>query len=191
MRIAIGSTRPAKVQAVKNAWEAVGPRIATFDDEPVTFLNYDVAKTAPDMPLSLDQLMEGARSRVENLMLQLKREKQEADFYIGLEDGFLVVDTHGPRRQVFLESWAYVCDGHKGCFGHGGGVTVPHRIADPVIDRGIEMGIVMDRLAGQQVSSNPGGAWGFLTRDSISRKDSFVVALISAFAAFYNADVYR
>jgi inosine/xanthosine triphosphatase len=191
MRIAIGSTRPAKVQAVKDAWEVIGPQIARFEDEPVTFLSYDVAKTSPDMPLSLGHLMEGARSRVENLMLQLKREKQEADFYVGLEGGLHVVDALGPRRQAFLESWAYVCDGHTGAFGHGGGVFVPHRIADPVIDRGIEMGIVMDRVAGAQVSPSPEGAWGFLTRNLITRRQSFAIALIAAFAPFYNSERYR
>src|SRR5512138_3558075 len=98
MRIAIGSTRPAKVQAVKEAWEVVGSRVPASDDDPLTFLSYDVGKATREMAFSLDHLMEGARSRVENLMLQLKREKQEADFYIGLEGGFHVVDTHGPRR---------------------------------------------------------------------------------------------
>ena len=191
MRIAIGSTRRAKVEAVKDAWEVVGPRIAGYDDEPLTFVTYDVAKSTPEMPLTLEHLMEGARSRVENLVLQLKREKQEADFYVGLEGGFNVVDTHGPRRQVFLESWAYVSDGHIGSFGHGGGLYVPHRIGDPVIDRGIEMGIIMDRVAGAQASSNPEGMWGLLTRNLITRQQGFLIALICAFAPFYNPEAYR
>jgi non-canonical (house-cleaning) NTP pyrophosphatase len=191
MRIAIGSTRPAKVAAAREAWEVVGPRMAGFDDEPLTFLSYDVRKSSRELGLSLADLMEGSRSRVENLMLQLKRERQEADFYVGLEGGFHVVDTHGPRRRVFMESWAYVCDGHQGYFGHGGGIYVPNKIADPVIDRGIEMGIIIDRLAGPQASASAEGILALLTDNLLSRRQSFVIALICAFAPFYNPQAYK
>jgi non-canonical (house-cleaning) NTP pyrophosphatase len=191
MRIAIGSTREAKVAAVRDAWEVVGPRLVAFNDEPLTFLSYDVRKSSRELGLTLADLMEGARSRVENLTLQLKRERQDADFYVGLEGGFHVVDTHGPRRQVFLESWAYVSDGHAGSFGHGGGLYIPNKLADPIIDRGIEMGIIIDRLAGAQTSASPGGIWAMLTDDLLSRKQSFVIALICAFAPFYNPQGYK
>jgi len=191
MRIAIGSTRAPKVEAVKEAWQAIGSRIKAYDDEPASFLTYDVGKDTPEMPLTLDQLMEGARSRVENLILQLKRERQEADFYVGLEGGFQVIDTHGPRRQVFLESWAYATDGHLGYFGHGPGLLVPHKIGDPIIDRNIEMGIIMDRLGGPRSSAKAEGMWGLLTGDILTRQQSFVIAVICAFVPFCQPDTYR
>ena len=190
MRIAISSTREAKVQAVKDAWRVFSSKIMDDPDEAVTFLNYDVSNGASHVPMTVSDLMKGALGRVDSLTLQLKREKADADFYVGLEGGFNVVDSHGPRRQVFLQSWAYVSDGHRGFFGHGGGVFVPSSIADPVIDRGVDLGIVIDRLTAQIEVGSQQGTWGILTRDILTRKHSFVTALIAAFAPFYNPAPY-
>ena len=192
MRIAIGSTLPCKVEAVKEAWQVFGARLSDGSDKAPEYVYYDVSNGGPPMPLTVSQLMEGARARVENLTLQLKRERAEADFYVGLEGGFNVVDAQGPRRLAFLESWAYVSDGHRASFGHGGGLPVPSRLSDPVIDRGIELGIVIDRLSQEtDLHSEQGGTWGLLTRDILSRKHSFVIALIAAFAPFYNSGAYE
>ena len=192
MQIAIGSTREPEIEAMKEAWQVFGSKIVEdSQEEDSQFLSYDVPSGALTMPISVDDLMKGAQARVENLLLQLKREKAEVDFYVGLERGFNVVNSQGPRRQVFLESWAYVSDGYQGFFGHGGGVSVPSRIADPVIDRGIELGIIIDRFSEEKDMRSKQGAWGVLTQDVLTRKHSFVIALIAAFAPFYNCDAYQ
>ena len=191
MRIAIGSTRPPKVEAVKEAWSIFSSKILTAGDEEVEFAPFDVPTRAPEMPVAVEQLMTGARERADRLMLQLKRERAEADFYIGLEGGFNVVDPRGARRQVFLESWAFVSDGHLGFFGHGGGIYVPPAISTQVMDRGIELGIVIDLFAQQRDVSSQQGMWGVLTRNIFNRQHSFVVALIAAFAPFYNPEAYQ
>jgi inosine/xanthosine triphosphatase len=191
MKIAIGSTREPKVGAVREAWEVFGPMLLEDLDEETTFPSYDVSNGGPKMPLSVAELMDGAKNRAEHLTLQLKREKAEADYYIGLEAGFNVIDQEGPHRRAFLESWAYVSDGYKGFFGHGGGLYVPPFVADPVIDRGIELGIVMDRITNQSDVGNGKGSWGVLTQDMLSRQSSFVIALIAAFAPFYHPEAYR
>ncbi len=190
MKIAIGSTREPKVEAVKEAWQVFAAKILSDPEEKSSFYSYDLSNGSPHMPLSVSDLMEGARGRAENLALQLKREKAEANFYVGLEGGFHVIDSQGPRRQAFLESWAYVSDGYMGFYGHGGGLYVPSSISDPVIDRGIELGIVMDRLTQQTEVGNKQGTWGVLTQDILTRKHSFVIALIAAFAPFYHPEAY-
>ena len=191
MRIAIGSTRAPKVEAVKEAWSIFSSKILTAGDEEVEFAPFDVPTQAPEMPVVLEQLMTGARERADRLMLQLKRERAEADFYVGLEGGFNVVDPRGARRQVFLESWAFVSDGHLGFFGHGGGIYVPPAISRQVMDRGIELGIVIDLFAQQRDVSSQQGVWGVLTHNIFNRQHSFVVALIAAFAPFYNPEAYQ
>ena len=191
MRIAIGSTRAPKVEAVKEAWGIFSSKILTADDDEAEFAPFDVPTQAPGMPVAVEQLMTGAQERADRLMLQLKRERAEADFYVGLEGGFNVVDPRGARRQVFLESWAFVSDGHLGFFGHGGGIYVPPAISTQVMDRGIELGIVIDLFAQQRDVSSQQGVWGVLTRNIFNRQHSFVVALIAAFAPFYNPEAYR
>lgn len=191
MKIAIGSTRTPKVEAVKEAWGIFSSKILIAGDEDAEFSPFDVPTEAPEMPVSVDELMIGAQQRADHLMFQLKRERAEADFYVGLEGGFNIVDPRGARRQVFLESWAFVSDGHAGYFGHGGGIYVPPSISAPVIDRGLELGIVIDRFAQEHEVSCKQGVWGVLTSDIINRQHSFVIALIAAFAPFYNSSVYN
>ncbi|MEE8349074.1 MAG: inosine/xanthosine triphosphatase [Acidobacteriota bacterium] len=191
MRIAIGSTRKPKVEAVKEAWEVFGPKLLEDLDEKTTFPSYNISNGVPNMPLSVAELMGGARNRAEHLQLQLKQERSEANYYVGLEAGFNVIDHDGPHRQAFLESWAYVSDGYKGYFGHGGGLYVPSLVADPVIDRGLELSIVMDRVSDQSDVGNGKGSWGVLTQDMMTRQSAFVIALIAAFAPFYHPEAYR
>ncbi|MGH9339159.1 MAG: DUF84 family protein [Acidobacteriota bacterium] len=190
MKIAIGSTRDPKIEAVKEAWKLFAPRLLPDPEESVEFASYDVSQ-AIKMPLSTKELMAGACGRVESLMLQLKREKAEADFYVGMEAGFNIIDSQSVRRQVFLESWVYVSDGHQGYFGHSGGISVPARIAGPVIDRGTELGIVIDRFTQENNVRSKQGTWGILTRDLLTRRHSFVMALTAAFAPFYNPEAYK
>ena len=190
MRIAIGSTREPKVGAVKEAWKVFGSRLLDDPEESVKFLSYDISATGPSMPLSVEDLMKGAEGRAETLMLQLKREKIEADFYVGLEGGFNIVNSFGSRRHVFLESWAFVSDARNGYFGHSGGIYIPPRVVESVVDRGIELGIVIDNFSSKTNVSSNQGTWGILTQNILSREHSFVIALISAFAPFYNREAY-
>ena len=191
MKIAVGSTRRPKVEAVKEAWRTFSDKIPKDDDQEVIVAPFDVAGDAPAMPLSLGQLMRGARGRAENLEQKLKQENEEADFYVGLEGGFNVVDDVAFPSPVFLESWAYVSNGRLGFFGHGGGVFVPPPISSLVIEQGIELGLVIDCFYKQADIRSRQGAWGVLTSDILDRKQSFVIALIAAFAPFYNPNAFE
>ena len=186
MKLAIGSTRDSKVEAAKEAWEIFSKKVELAPSGETYFVSFDVPTSSPNMPLAAEEVMQGAQDRADRLMLQLKKEKAEADFYIGLESGFNVVDARGARRQVFLESWAYVSDGHRGYFGHGGGIYVPPAISSQVMDRGI----VIERFSQQNEVRSAQGTWGILTRDILNRQHSFVIALIAAFAPFYNTEAY-
>lgn len=190
MRVAVGSTRPAKVNAVKQIWERIEDRFPRGIDNRVDFLCYDVPTDAPKIPTTSADLSWSVLSRVDHLIMQLKRERSEADFYIGLEEGFNVIASSGARRQVVLESWVYVSDGLNGYFGHGNGISVPRQIADPVIDRGIELEIVIDRFCrARQLQSGQEG-WMLLSQEILNRDQSYSLALTAAFAPFYNAHVY-
>lgn len=191
MRIAIGSNAATEISAAREAWKVFSASLMPDVREEAEFLGYGVSSSSAQMAMSVKDLMKASLERVETLILQLKRERTEADYYVGLESGFNVVDSQGPRRIVFLESWVYVSDGHRGHFGHGGGIVVPSGIADPVIDRGIDLSIVLDRYSSEREISSEKGLWGILTRDILSAQHAFVVALISAFAPFYNNRAFR
>jgi non-canonical (house-cleaning) NTP pyrophosphatase len=185
MIVAVASNRPTEIEAVKEAWKVFSESLVDKGDA-VEFVSYGIAGDIRSLPLNQDELMSGARSRAESLILQLKRERVEADYYVGLQSGFQLVNSQGPRRLVFLASWVYVTNGHKGWFGHGPGLVVPSKIADQVIDRGIDLNIVLDRFAKEAGLVSEEGPWECLSRDILSGRHSFVLALISAFAPFYN-----
>lgn len=189
MIVAVGSTRKPKVDAVREAFERIRRDTSWPQQEP-EFLARDVSPWAPAMPLSAEELMGGARERVRQLGKLVDEEGLEADILVGMEGGFNIIHSPAGKRQIFLESWVYVSDRQDGYFARGGGILVPEQLGAAVIDEGIELGEAVDRCSGISDVRSKQGAWGYLTRDMVSRRDSFVLALIAALAPFYNSRAF-
>jgi non-canonical (house-cleaning) NTP pyrophosphatase len=189
MRVAIAGTAPVELEALQEAWKVFGEALVSKREE-TEFVRYSVSGEVKGLARSVEELLRGARSRAENLILQLKREKAEADFYVGAEGGFEILDSLGPRRMTFLTCAAYVTDGFRGGYGHGPGILVPAGLADPVIDRGIDLAIAYDRFAARTGVESEAGIWGLLTRDVVTTRHAFVLALLTAFAPFYSSSAY-
>jgi inosine/xanthosine triphosphatase len=187
-KIAVGSMRRPKVNAVKDATSAIA---GLFDGElDVEVVGYEVESGVNHTPASRAELMRGARQRAEALREKLQAEESAAQFYVGLEGGLDVVMENGAKR-VFLESWAYVTDGNRGYFGSSGSIELPEALAEEVLSRGTELATAIDQYAGAVGIRDGQGAWGILSGELISRQESFRLAVITAFAPFYNPRVYR
>src|SRR5205085_7301346 len=141
--IALGSTRAAKVAAVR----AVCARIANVDAawRAAEIIARSVATDAPAMPLSDEELMRGARARAHELRTQLALEEIKADLFIGLEGGFHTVQLNDSAH-TFLRSWAYATDGARASYGLGPSILVPSQIARRVVESGRELGEVIDEV---------------------------------------------
>jgi len=148
-----------------------------------------VTTTIPAMPLNDWQLMQGARERALAVQDSLRSRKMEADIYVGLEGGFHSISIEG-EWHTFLRGWAYATNGEKGSFGAGPSITVPPSIAKDVMEGRRELGLVIDDVAGKRDVRSRQGAWGVLSRDLVTRSMSFELALIAAFAPFYNQALY-
>jgi len=141
-------------------------------------------------PANRAELMQGARQRVEALV-HLAREKAESwRYFVGLEGGLDVIQEEGERR-VLLESWAYVSDGRNGHYGRSGGIEIPDALAREVLENGVELSAAIDSFAGAVGIRDAQGAWGVLSSGQISRTEAFRVAVVAAFAPFYNAKMYH
>ena len=183
MLIVLGSVRPAKVDGTRAAIAS----IATVDDRfrAVTLRSVDVGDAAPVMPMSEADILAGARARAQ-AAFAASDDETAPRFGVGLEGGLHPVAVGGTREWA-LSSWAAVTDGKAWGYGGGGNLIVPAPIVEVVL-AGRELGDVIDRIAGDGTRSTR-GAWGVLTRNLISRSDAFRIAVIAAFAPFYQSPV--
>jgi inosine/xanthosine triphosphatase len=201
--IAVGSKRGPKLNAVTSAlarFSSVLAPAAAFE-----VLGMEVESGVSHTPSARDELMRGARQRAEALVQKGKESGASWSYFVGLEGGLDVVHEGGSpeellrhsalqqnvHRRVFLESWAYVTAGAKGYFGRSGGIELPEALAHEVLENGVELSVAIDKFAGGVGIRDAQGAWGVLSGSFISREEAFRVAVIAAFAPFYNAKMYR
>ncbi len=185
--VAVGSTRRPKLNAVWEALSIFGP--ALDSDAQFEVVGVEVPSGVSHTPASRVELMRGARLRADSLAKLALERREPWRYFVGLEGG-LDVFEEGPNRRVFLESWAYVSDGVRGHFGRSGGIEIPALLAREVLERGVELSTAIDRFSGAVGIRDAQGAWGVLSSNLITRQDAFRVAVVSAFAPFYNSKMY-
>jgi inosine/xanthosine triphosphatase len=205
--VAVGSKRGPKLNAVAEALTSIWPHF-TQHQFGFEIVGVEVPSGVRHTPLSREDLMTGARQRAEALVQIARAENKPWIYFVGLEGGIDVIPgtdvmpnldvipdvdvvREANRRWVFLENWAYVTDGTSaGAFGQSGAVLVPEGLAKIVVDDGVELSEAIDAFAGRHNIRDAEGAWGILTRNMISRQEAFRVAVINAFAPFFNREVY-
>ena len=186
--IAVASARKPKLAAVR---EVVDGMIAQLPvGSSVEIVGVEVESGVNHTPLSREESMRGARQRAEALKTMAREESNPWNYFVGLEGGLDSIVENGERR-VFLESWAYVSDGMRGYFGRSGAVELPNALAEEVFVKGTDLSIAIDQFAGQAGIRDAQGAWGVLSANKITRQEAFRVALIAAFAPFFNSSAYR
>jgi inosine/xanthosine triphosphatase len=188
IHIAVGSTRKPKLDAVREALAEFGALLdggAGFE-----VVGIAVPSAVRHTPLSREETMAGAKARALALKRIADDRAEPWRFLVGLEGGFDVIAENGSRR-VFLENWVYVTDrAGRAAWGRSGGILLPEALAAEVVDRGVELGEAIDQYAGECGVRDAQGAWGILSCNLITRKDAFRVAVVGAFAPFYNGEIY-
>jgi inosine/xanthosine triphosphatase len=206
--IAVGSTRGPKLDAVHDALKLCAAQLNLHAQFEV--IGFDVDSGVGHTPLSSAESMRGARQRTGALiqMASAKGDNFQYDafqYFIGLEGGLQVMESNeslesrgedidsggNGGRRVFLESWAYVSDGVRGHFGRSGGIELPSALVHEVLDEGVELASAIDKFAGMAGIRDNQGAWGVLSNNLITRREAFRVALVAAFAPFYNVNLFR
>jgi inosine/xanthosine triphosphatase len=186
LQIAVGSTRRPKLNAVTEALSS----IASILNAEFNIIGFEVDSGVNHTPSTREELIRGARQRAEALKDHCNSAGIPAAYFIGLEGGLDQVAENSTTR-VFLESWAFVTDGHAGHFGSSGSIELPASLAGEVLFRGTELSVAIDRFAGAAAIRDNQGAWGVLSGNLISRQESFRLAVVTAFAPFYNKKFYR
>ena len=172
-RAAVGSTNPAKLEAVRRALAALAPGCAI---EPVA-----VPSGVAAQPVGDGETRAGALERA-----RAARTRADADLGIGLEGG--VIYEHG---DPWLVSWVAVVS-RDGRVGEASGLRMPlPHSAAARLRAGDELGDVIDALFDVHLSKQQAGAIGLLTEGFVSRTDAFADLVAMACAPFLRPDLYR
>lgn len=165
--VAVGSTNPVKIAAVRAVISRVAPSAAVE--------GIAVASGVPDQPRGDDETIRGARTRA-----AAARQRLGADLGVGLEGG-VVEESDGSMRTC---AWAVVVSG-DGRVGTGGSLAMPlpPAVADAV-RQGAELGHAMDAVTGLHDTKRGQGAVGILTAGLIDRQRAYESLITYALAPF-------
>ena len=170
-RAAVGSTNPAKVEAVRRTLGRFAPECVV--------VSVAVSSGVGDMPLGEDAIRSGAMTRA-----QAALERTDAEIAFGLEGGII----EGDRAWLTGHVIALTRDGRVGEAAWGR-MLLPMAAAERV-QNGEELGDVIDDLFGEKESKRHAGAIGLLTEGAVSRTDAFADHVAMACAPFLHPGLY-
>ena len=166
MKISVASRNPAKLAAVRDAFNRRFPEAA------IELSGCAVESGVPDQPFGDEETRRGARQRAE----AAARVAPEADWWVGLEGGLEEIDG-----VLTAFAWIVVRD-RAGRLGEARSATLPlpSRVKD-FVDAGLELGEANDRVFGTHNSKHAGGAFALLTGGLLTREgvyaDTVLIAL--------------
>lgn len=166
MKILIGSKNPGKIQGAREAFENY------FNDFNIDGIS--VPSNVGEEPLN-NEIYEGARNRVDNLIKYAEENSIEAEYFLGVESGitnllgkWVIVNIAVIKDKNGYESW-----------GTSPAFPVPDKYVDEIIST--DLGKVMDKIFQENDLRGGKGGISFLTNGVISRidqtRDAFVMAL--------------
>lgn len=174
MKIAVGSTNPAKIEAVKEAFQKVWPK------KKWEVIGVDVKSVVSNQPMSDTESIKGAISRAKQAL-----KKSKADFAVGIEAGI-----HQIGKYWFDCGWMVVID-KEGNEGIGSSIrmhTPPRMIK--MVREGKEIGEINDIIFKVKNSKHGIGHFGLMTNGAVNRTSAYTDGIISALARFINPDLY-
>jgi inosine/xanthosine triphosphatase len=171
--IAVGSTNPVKIGAVRAVLSRLAPR--------ARIEGVAVPSTVDDQPFGDGETIRGALARA-----AAARQALGAEIGVGIEGG--VVDL--PDGAMRTCAWAAIVDG-DGRSGVGGSLAMP--LPDAVarmIRGGLELGHAMDSLVGEHDTKRGKGAVGILTAGLVDRQAAYEVLVSYALAPLLTPQLF-
>lgn len=176
MKVLIGSKNPGKIEGAKLAFEKY------FNN--FTIEGFPVSSNVSEEPVN-DEIYQGARNRVNNLMAYAKENNIEAEYFLGIESGitnslgkWIIVNVAVIKDKNGYESW-----------GTSPAFPVPDKYVQEIIET--DLGKVMDKIFKQHDLRSGKGGISFLTKDELDRIDLTKTAFIMALTQFINNDIWK
>ncbi|HVA57888.1 MAG TPA: inosine/xanthosine triphosphatase [Gemmatimonadaceae bacterium] len=172
-RVAVGSTNPVKINAVRAVLSRAGCQAAVDGRA--------VPSSVRDQPVGDDETIRGAVARACAALAAA-----DADLGVGIEGG-VVEEPGGAMRTC---AWAAVVsrDGRRGV---GGSLAMPlPPVVANAVRGGLELGHAMDRLTGEHDTKRGAGAVGILTAGLVDRQAAYEALVAYALAPFLTPEYW-
>lgn len=171
MKVLIGTKNPGKIEG---ATEAFKNYFEEFEIEGIS-----VSSDVGDEPVN-NEIYEGARNRVDNLMKYALENGIEAEYFLGVESGitnllgkWVIINIAVIKDKNGYESW-----------GTSPGFPVPDKYVDEIIKT--DLGKVMDNIFKQNDLRSGNGGVSFITNGVITRIDQTRYAFVMALTQHIN-----
>ena len=166
MKVLIGTKNPGKIEGATEAFKNY------FDDFIIDGI--PVSSDVSEEPVN-NEIYEGARNRVNNLMQYALENDIDAEYFLGVESGitnllgkWVIINIAVIKDKNGYESW-----------GTSPAFPVPDKYVEEIIST--DLGKVMDKIFEQNDLRSGKGGINFVTSGVISRidltRDSFIMAL--------------
>ena len=170
-KIAVGSTNPVKIEAVKDVFSSV-----LGGD--INVVGLSVPSGVPDQPIG-DETLVGAINRA-----KLAKEKEQADYGVGIEGGIAKFHT-----KWYSFGITAIYDGKHISTGISGWYELPEWVIDE-INKGKELGHVMDELLNEKVVKRRFGAVAVFTNNLVDRKELYMHGIKIALGSLLKRELY-
>jgi inosine/xanthosine triphosphatase len=167
-KVIIASLNPAKINAVKSAFESA------FPNQNFEFEGVSVPSGVADQPMDNEETHLGAVNRVKNA----KQTKQGGDYYVGIEAG---LDGGCTFAWMVIESEGLIGESRSAS------LMLPPAVVKQLSPT-VELGDVMDKTFGTDNIKQKGGAIALLTQHQLTRSSVYHQALILALIPFVNPE---
>ncbi len=170
-RVAVGSTNPVKVNAVRRAF-----RMLCNAD----VVGVSVDSGVPAQPVGFAEVTRGAINRAHGA-----RSSTGAEYGVGIEAGLIETEAEPIELQVA----AIIGPQGRVSIGVSQGFMIPPGWVDEVRRR-VELGIIAARETGRSGIGEKLGLIGFLTGGHVTRTDLTYNAVVMALIPWMNPDLY-
>ena len=178
MHFAIGTTNKPKSAAMEQVL-TTSPYMSG-----ATFSNHRVESGVPDMPTTLEELRTWARNRA----MHTRRERPDADYFIGMEGGVY----QDSEWEEYWYTWVvYIEDRDgQGNWWYSWHLRVPSRVVELLFDgRHLDLEQVMYELTGEADVGDKQGSGAVWSDGYLTRLEQFIVAakcaIVPMFSNFY------
>jgi inosine/xanthosine triphosphatase len=172
--VAVGSTNPVKVAAVRAVVARVAPQ--------ATVTGVAVPSGVPDQPWGDDETRRGAEARARAALQAVPG----ATLAVGVEGGCV----REPDGSVRTCAWAVAVDAHgRASVGGSLSMPLPPLVAERLL-AGEELGPAMDAVAGLVNVKHGAGAVGVLTAGLVSRQAAYEPLVAYALAPWLAPDFW-